>query len=108
MLFVTAFEIRHRLTAQTGVLNFTKCKTGRTMAIAQFDAEVKAGHNLVTIDNLVLDIGGFALVHPGGKFSLTQTIGRDISKYFYGGYSMLSDANKSRAHVHSLKALQIA
>ena len=108
MLVVAVFEIRHRLTAQTGVLNFSKCKTGLTMTVAQFDSEVKAGRNLVTIDNLVLDIGSFALVHPGGKFSLQQTIGRDISKYFYGGYSMLSDAGKNRAHVHSLKALEIA
>jgi cytochrome b involved in lipid metabolism len=26
--------------------------------------------------------------HPGGKFVVEANIGRDISKFFYGGYSM--------------------
>ena len=26
--------------------------------------------------------------HPGGKFALQQNIGRDISKFFNGGYSL--------------------
>lgn len=37
---------------------------------------------------MVLDISGFARTHPGGAFVLRQNIGRDISKFFYGGYSM--------------------
>lgn len=26
--------------------------------------------------------------HPGGKFLLEHNIGRDISKFFYGGYGL--------------------
>jgi cytochrome b involved in lipid metabolism len=75
------------------------------MSVQEFEAEVDAGRKLVIIDNLVLDISCFAAMHPGGKFALEQTIGRDISKYFYGGYSMLSNAGSSRTHVHSMRAL---
>jgi len=42
---------------------------------------------LVLLDNLVLDVTHFAEYHPGGKFVLDKLNGRDISKYFYGGYS---------------------
>jgi len=40
------------------------------MTINEFHDWVKAGKNLVTIDNLVLDLGSFAMIHPGGKFAL--------------------------------------
>lgn len=30
--------------------------------------------------------------HPGGQFLIEQTVGRDISKYFYGGHSLDSNA----------------
>jgi cytochrome b involved in lipid metabolism len=26
--------------------------------------------------------------HPGGKFVIEHNIGRDVSKFFYGGYSL--------------------
>jgi cytochrome b involved in lipid metabolism len=61
------------------------------MTITEFHKWVSAGKNLVILDNFVLDIGSFAMVHPGGKFALTRTIGRDISKYFYGGFHILSE-----------------
>ena len=38
------------------------------------------------LDDLVLDVRRFMYEHPGGKFLLQFHIGRDISKYFYGGY----------------------
>jgi len=42
----------------------------------------------VILDEMVLDLAPFIDHHPGGKFSLVQNIGRDISKFFYGGYSL--------------------
>jgi cytochrome b involved in lipid metabolism len=45
------------------------------------------------LDNLVLNVGNFAAVHPGGRFVIDQNIGRDISKFFFGGYSL--DGNSS-------------
>ena len=38
--------------------------------------------------------------HPGGKFVINQNIGRDISKFFHGGYS-LENTNGSRPHTHT-------
>ena len=77
------------------------------MSIDEFQSQVKAGKKLVTIDNLVLDIGSYAQIHPGGKFALQQTVGRDISKFFYGGYHILSKGSQL-PHIHSMKALAIA
>jgi len=37
---------------------------------------------------MVLDVKDFINHHPGGRFVLTHNIGRDISKFFYGGYSL--------------------
>ena len=44
--------------------------------------------------------------HPGGTFSLSQNIGRDISKFFYGGYS-LENKIKVPEHRHSNDARMI-
>jgi len=40
------------------------------------------------LDDLVLDVSEFAKWHPGGKFVLEHNKGRDISKFFYGGYNL--------------------
>jgi len=56
----------------------------------EFELEVfVSGKKLVILDNLVLDVGTFIEHHPGGKFVLERNIGRDISKFFFGGYSMM-------------------
>ena len=43
---------------------------------------------LVILDDLVLDVTDFAKSHPGGRFLIEKNFGRDISKFFYGGYSL--------------------
>lgn len=63
--------------------------------------------NIVLIDNLVLDIKDFLKFHPGGRFVLEKNIGRDISKFFYGGYSLVN-SKKQKPHKHSQKALKLA
>ena len=40
------------------------------------------------LDDLVLDVSKFMGEHPGGLFSLEHNVGRDVSKFFYGGYSL--------------------
>lgn len=62
------------------------------------------GEQLVILDEFVLDVSEFISHHPGGRFVLQHCIGRDISKYFYGGYSL--DGNSERGmpypgHMHS-------
>jgi cytochrome b involved in lipid metabolism len=59
----------------------------------------------VILDDLVLNVGDYITSHPGGPFLIRECIGRDISKYFYGGYS------KTKSHLinsHSKTALKRA
>ena len=57
-----------------------------SMSKEEFDIRVNAGEELVLLDDLVLNITQFKTEHPGGRFLLEHNIGRDISKFFYGGY----------------------
>ena len=67
---------------------------------------IKSGLKLVILDDMVLDISKFIFLHPGGQFSLSQNIGRDISKYFHGGYS-LENRDLVKNHMHSSDARRI-
>lgn len=51
-----------------------------------FKKRVSNGERLMILDDFVIDLKSFLMNHPGGKFVLEQNIGRDISKFFYGGY----------------------
>ncbi len=53
-----------------------------------FFQQIKFGAQYVILDDLVIDVKDFQFQHPGSKFVIQQNIGRDISKFFYGGYSM--------------------
>ena len=62
---------------------------------------------------MVLNLSNFSHHHPGGKFVLDQTAGRDISKFFYGGYALdgnigLKAGEKNLAYAHSNIARKIA
>ena len=54
----------------------------------EFEKRVKNGEHLVILDDLVLNVKEYADAHPGGSFLLTRNIGRDISKFYYGGYAL--------------------
>lgn len=51
----------------------------------------------------MLDVTDFMENHPGGKFLLEHNTGRDVSKFFYGGYALDGNliANGATPHVHS-------
>jgi hypothetical protein len=55
-------------------------------------------------DNLVIDMGHYDHAHPGGKFFLLKNIGRDISKFFFGGYSMVQ---ARQPYTHSVNSIAI-
>jgi cytochrome b involved in lipid metabolism len=56
----------------------------------------------VILDDLVLDVADYMEEHPGGTFLLEHTIGTDISKFFYGGYSLDGNlTSDSITHFHS-------
>ena len=61
---------------------------------AELNEMIAEGRKLVLIDEYVVDVEEFMHKHPGGRFALEHNIGRDVSKYFYGGYSM--DGNIGR------------
>jgi len=68
----------------------------QTITLAQFKERVEqGGEQLVILDDLVLNVASFARYHPGGSFMLTHNVGRDVSKFFYGGYA-LSNCSSSQ------------
>lgn len=57
---------------------------------------------------MVLNLGNYIDKHPGGRFSLEANIGRDVSKYFYGGYALENFAHdKVLPHTHSQDARRL-
>jgi len=73
----------------------------------EFEKEVfENKKNWVILDNLVLDLGtgksAYFNYHPGGKMLLEHNIGRDVSKFFFGGYAMSSNMPQE---THSAVAL---
>ena len=75
----------------------------------EFDRAVKGGRQLVLLDHVVLDIGDFITAHPGGAFAMKHNIGRDVRKFFYGGYSLDGNlgAVPARGYAHSWYAKEI-
>ena len=74
------------------------------------DMVYNKGEALVILDEYVLDVGEFMHKHPGGRFVLKHNIGRDISKYFYGGYTLDGNTNRKNPRagvVHSNVARKI-
>ena len=68
------------------------------------------GEQLVILDEYALDVKDFISKHPGGRFVIQHSIGRDISKYFYGGYSLDGNIEKDKprkGHFHSNTARRI-
>lgn len=57
----------------------------------EFNEMVSAGRKVVLYNNFIVDIDSFADQHPGTTYVLTENIGKDIGKYFYGAYSMSPD-----------------
>ena len=80
-----------------------------TISKHEFDERVKEGEKLAILDGFVLNIGEFMDHHPGGKFMLSHNIGRDVSKFFYGGYSMEGNLNgkPQSGHIHTNYARMI-
>ena len=63
-----------------------------------FEQRVKNGEQLMILDNMVLDVSSFAYSHPGGQFLIDYNIGRDIGKFFYGGYILDGNSDNVKSH----------
>jgi cytochrome b involved in lipid metabolism len=53
-----------------------------------YDQALRGGKAFCTLDDLILDISEYMSRHPAGTFLLKNCIGRDMGKFFYGGYRM--------------------
>lgn len=58
-----------------------------TIELESFNTRIRNGEMLVILDDMVLNIDTYVSNHPGGEKVLQQNIGRDVSRYFHGGYS---------------------
>jgi hypothetical protein len=65
------------------------------ISIEEFESKVAFGEQLCILDDMVLDVKGFGFSHPGGEHVIKHNIGRDISKFFYGGYVLSNDSNEA-------------
>ncbi|CDW80902.1 cytochrome b5-like heme steroid binding domain containing protein [Stylonychia lemnae] len=77
------------------------------ITVQEFESRVQSGQKLVLLDDFVLDVSKYMPNHPGGKFSLEANIGRDVSKFFYGGYSLENYTKLPPLHTHSNMARYI-
>lgn len=84
-------------------------KINATMTQKQFNDLVEHGRKLVILDEFVLDVASYISWHPGGRFVLNHNIGRDISKFFHGGYSLENNLGPRPAagYKHSNVARQV-
>jgi cytochrome b involved in lipid metabolism len=48
------------------------------------------------ICNKVYDVSKYS--HPGGQFLITKTIGKEISRYFYGNFALEDMDVKAYSH----------
>lgn len=72
------------------------------MSLETLNERLTKGEQLVILEELVLDVTHFKGSHPGGEKVFTSSLGRDVSKFFYGGYSL---ASQTYPWVHSPSAM---
>ena len=104
-LIFAALEIYHRLYRLRKETPFVD--PGHSITREEFDTRVHtSGEQLVLLDDLVLDVSKFKSEHPGGQFLLDFHVGKDVSKYFYGGY-VLENGTGLKPYRHSNVARMI-
>ena len=92
------FSKDHELATKNGAKNNMHVKE---YTAQQVDIGVEKGEKLVILDNLILNLNGYERQHPGGKFTLIKNLGRDISKFYYGGYALVQNQGAFGVHAHS-------
>lgn len=100
-----SLEIIHQVRTRKEI-PFSSVNQDKIITKTEFKKMIKGGDKLVIIDDFVVDVSRFIFTHPGGEFSLNHNIGRDVSKYFHGGYS-LENINPVKNWRHSSDARMI-
>ena len=80
------------------------------MSREEFDQSILEFKKYVILDDRVIDLTDYIDSHPGGRFVLNHCVGKDVSKFFYGGYSLEGNLGGSiaKGHNHSYYARRIA
>ena len=110
-ILATVIMERAYRTKHTNTYHFDKLRVNWEKPMAQYtpeklEYEVEIGTPLVVFDQFVLNCSWFEKIHPGGRFTLQKNYGRDISKFYYGGY-VLVNGKGIMAYNHSPVALEI-
>jgi len=71
------------------------------ITIAEFNERIEKKEKLMILDDLVLDVKDYLDDHPGGRFLIEYCLGRDISKFYYGGYALDNNGKQAKRHMHS-------
>ena len=101
-------ETWHQYRIKTGVPLKSKFDVKESMSRAEFDSAVHKGRKLIIVDDLVVDVEEYITHHPGGKFVIEHCIGQDISKFFFGGFSLENNIDpKTKGYHHSYAAYMI-
>lgn len=100
-------QIRLRMLAKSVAGDDHSEQEERIYSMEEFNLLIAKGRQLVILDDLILDIKNYIHNHPGGQKVLQANIGRDISKYFYGGYQYENLKGSNDLHTHSKTALAI-
>ena len=77
----------------------------KKMGVDEFKKRVAQGEQLVILEDLICDVSKYQFSHPGGQFVLKYLVGRDISKFFYGAYTLEQNVY---CQPHSAMATNIA
>jgi hypothetical protein len=112
--FAIIFEVGFRYWRRNGNRELAVRPNLKQISVDTFKSKVfEQKKSWWILDNCVLDndnlppIGHYDHFHPGGRFTLTKNFGRDISKYFYGGYVLVNSAEGEKVHNHSHTSMQV-
>lgn len=103
-------EITHQVRKRREFLFTPRQFIGDRMSREEFAQAILEFKKYVIVDDRVVDVSDYMEYHPGGRFLLNQCVGKDISKFFYGGYSLEGnlDGAVAEGHNHSYYARRIA
>lgn len=106
---MTVQEFRHR---QFSKLDYDWVVKKHLPSYSENDinAQIANGRKLMVLNQFVLDCTDYISYHPGGRFVIETNVGRDISKFFYGGYCLEGNGGStpSTGYNHSNYAMVIA
>ncbi|CAM9649657.1 unnamed protein product [Chrysoparadoxa australica] len=78
----------------------------KTLTMEEFNDKVLQGEKWVIVNEMVVDIAGYAKVHPGGSKIIKESIGTDITREIKGLRKLVQGVFRE-AHKHSGNAYSV-